>query len=184
MTLEQQIDKLAELGLRLNEGITIDDFLYSADREEYENEPFGLILFTYGVEVERKPWDRLFCDRVWNFDVECICDDGSYVTIVENLCRVAGMPDLAVDVKDHVDIESGVAWLEYTMGGNKRHLDIPVNDDWADPDTVTKLMEDIQRDGKHFFGINNGQASILFYLDENTATQLNVLSRDALTRMV
>ncbi|WP_279239794.1 hypothetical protein [Scytonema sp. UIC 10036] len=40
MTLEQQLEKLAELGLTLNEGVTIDDLLYSFDREDYEKNLF------------------------------------------------------------------------------------------------------------------------------------------------
>lgn len=37
MKLEQQLEKLAELGLPLNDGVTVDDLLYSFDREDYEN---------------------------------------------------------------------------------------------------------------------------------------------------
>ena len=63
MKLEAQIEKLAEFGLPLNDGITVDDFLISWTREEYENSPFDTILFTYGIEVEKEPWGRFFCDR-------------------------------------------------------------------------------------------------------------------------
>ncbi len=72
MTLEQQIATLAELGLHLNEGRTIDDLLDSLPRKDYEAQPFDLILFTYGIEVEREPWGRFFSSQVWNFDTECI----------------------------------------------------------------------------------------------------------------
>jgi len=39
MTLEQQLATLAELGFKLNEGVTVDDLLYSWGREEYEKNP-------------------------------------------------------------------------------------------------------------------------------------------------
>jgi hypothetical protein len=64
MKLETQIAKLADLGLPLNPGITVDDFLISWSRQDYEKKPFDTILFTYGMEVEQKPWGRFFCDRV------------------------------------------------------------------------------------------------------------------------
>ncbi len=76
MTLEDQLAKLAELGLKPDEGITIDDMMYSFDRKEYEERPFDLILFALGIEVEREPWGRSMCSRVWNFDTECIQFDG------------------------------------------------------------------------------------------------------------
>ena len=56
MTLEEQIKELSALGLNLNDGVTVDDLLYSFDRNEYESEPFELILFVLGIEVERAPW--------------------------------------------------------------------------------------------------------------------------------
>lgn len=93
MKLEDQLATLADLGLALEPGVTIDDLLYSFDRGAYEKRPFDLVLFTLGVEVEREPWGRPFCRRVWNFDTECITGDGSYVSIAKRLCEVAGRPD-------------------------------------------------------------------------------------------
>lgn len=180
MTLEQQLATLSELGLKLNDGITVDDLLYSWDREEYENESFDTILFMLGSEVEREPWGRNVCDHAWNFDVECIEGDGSYVTIVQNLCRVAGAPDLITDLDDSVDIENGTAWLKYTIDGKQRHYTVAVDNDWADPATVGAVMEDIERDGMRFYGKANGQASIWFYLDNGTADKLNQLTGNAL----
>ena len=179
-TLEEQLETLAQLGLSLNDGVTVDDLLYSWDRQEYENRPYDTLLFMLGSEVEREPWGRNVCDRAWNFDVECIEDTGSYVTIVENLCRVAGMPDLIFDVEDFVDIEDETAWLKYTIDGQQRHFNIPVDNDWADPETVSAVMRDIERDGKRFYGKDNGQASIWFYLDQTAADKLNALTGNAL----
>ena len=180
MTLEQQLDALAELGLALNEGVTVDDLLYSWDRENYEEEPFDAILFVLGSEIEREPWGRNICDKAWNLDVECIEDHGAYVTIVENLCRVAGMPDLLTEIDDSVDLENGKAWLKYTIYGEKRHYTIPVDNDCADPKTVGAVMKDLEQDGKRFYAIDNGQASVWFYLDKATADRLNALTGNGL----
>jgi hypothetical protein len=79
MTLEKQLAELNRLGLNLADGVTIDDLLYSFGRQEYEKKPFDLILFVLGIEVERKPWGRPICSRVWNFDTECINGTGDYV---------------------------------------------------------------------------------------------------------
>ena len=178
--LEQQLETLEQLGLPLNDGVTVDDLLCSWDREEYESQPYDTLLFMLGSEVERKPWGQNACDSAWNFDVECIEGTGAYVTIVKNFCRVAGVPDLMSNLEDFVDFENELAWLNYTIDGQKRHFDIPVDNDWADPETVSAVIRDIERNGKRFYAKDNGQASIWFYLDKETATKLNALTGGAL----
>jgi len=180
VTLEQQIDTLARLGVPLNTGVTVDDLLLSWGREEYEDQPYDLLLFVLGSEVEREPWGRRVCDSAWNFDVECIEDTGSYVTIVESLCRVAGMPGLVSGLEDSVDFENETAWLRYTVDAQKRHFDIPVDNDWADPKTISVVMRDIERDGMRFYGKDNGQSTVWFYLDHMTAQKLNALTGNML----
>lgn len=180
MTLEQQLAKLAEMGLKLEEGITIDDLLHSFKRQAFETKPFDLILFVLGIEVEREPWGRCVCSRVWNFDTECITSTGNYVRIVKRLGQVAGQPNLLKNVEDFVDLDAGDAWLKYQVDGKQRHWKVEVNDDWADTMTVSYVMDDLQRDGRRFYFKDNGQAMILFYLDADTAAELNRLSNDAL----
>jgi hypothetical protein len=182
--LEEQLDKLARLGLTLAEGITIDDMLHSFGREDYEKEPFDLVLFVLGIEVERAPWGRRFCTRVWNFDTECIEDHGAYVEIVRRLSEVAGRADRITDLEDFVDLEAGEAWLQYRIDGQPRRWEIEINDDWADPRTVTEVMADLEGDGKRFYGKDNGQVSVLFCLDDESAAQLNAWSGNALSPMV
>ena len=181
MKLEQQLTALAELGLTLNPGVTVDDLLNSWDREEYENAPFDTILFMLGSEAESPPWGRNFCDRAWNFDLESIEGDGSYVTIVENLCRIASQPELITELEDSVDIDNGEAWLKYKIGGEDRYFAIAVDGDWADPESVSKVMQDIERNGRRFYGKDNGQASIWFYLDNAMADSLNRLTGNKLS---
>ena len=180
ISLEQQLETLAQLGLTLNRGVTIDDLLCSWDREEYESKPYDTLLFMLGSEVEGEPWGRNVCDKAWNFDVECIEGNGSYVTIVKRLCLVAGMPDLVSDVEDFVDSENDTAWLKYTIDGRSRRFTIQVENDWANPATVSAVMRDIERDGKQFYAKDNGQASIWFYLDKPTADRLNSMTGNAL----
>jgi hypothetical protein len=184
MQLEQQLAKLAELGLELDDGITIDDVLYSFGRDDFEQRPFDLILFVLGIEVERKPWGRLICSRVWNFDTECIGSTGDYVRIVKRLCQVAGRPDCLKDVSDFVDLDAGKAWLSYKIDGTKRVWPVEVNDDWVDTMTVNYVMDDIERDGARFYFKDNGQAMILYYLDPRAAAELNRLSDNALKPVI
>lgn len=180
MTLEQQLSALSELGLKLNDGVTVEDLLYSFDREQYENEPFDLILFVLGIEVERQPWGRWISSSAWNLDMECIVATGDYVRIVQRLCDIAGQSNLITNIEDFVDLESGKAWLKYSVDGQPRNYTVTVNDDWADPDTISRIMSDIERDGFRFYAKDNGQASIWYYLDSDTALKLNALADNAL----
>src|SRR5690242_11344950 len=111
MTLEDQLAALSELDLTLNDGVTIDDLLCSFDREDYEETPFDLILFVLGTEVEKAPWGRAVCSRVWNLDMECICETGDYARIAKRLCEVAGQPDCFTNIEDYVDLVRNEAWL-------------------------------------------------------------------------
>jgi hypothetical protein len=179
MTLEQQLALLADLGLKLDSGVTVDDILYSFDRKDYEEEPFDLILFALGMEVEREPWGRAVCSRVWSFDTECISSTGDYVRIVRQLCRIAGQPDRLKEISDFVDLQSGEAWLKYKFNGTERNWRVEVNNDWADMPTLGYVMDDIERDGRRFYFKDNGQGMVLFYLDSKTAAELNRLSNNA-----
>lgn len=180
MTLEEQLAKLSDLGLKLNDGVAVDDLLYSFGREDFEQQPFDLILFVLGIEVEREPWGRAVCSRVWNFDTECIVETGDYVGIVKRLCQIAGQPDRLEDVSDFVDMDSGKAWLKYKVDGKQRNWTVEVNGDWADTMAVNYVMGDVERDGRRFYFKDNGQAMVLFYLDPPTAAELNRLSNNAL----
>ncbi len=179
MKLELQIEQLSGLGITLNDGVSVDDFLISFDRKEYEDDPFGLILFVYGSEIEEEPWGRYFSDRAWNFDTECIEDTGDYVSIVENFHRITGRARKLEGLSDFVDIDEGKARLEYTVDGIKRSFEIKVDNDWADPDTVSTVMEDLMMPGFNFYAKDNGQASIWFYLNQEEAKKLNDLAGNA-----
>ncbi len=180
MTLEQQLESLAEIGLTLNNDVSIDDLLYSFDRKDYENKPFDLILFVLGIEVEREPWGRAVCSRAWNLDMECISGTGDYVAIVKRLCEVANVSNAITDIEDSVNLETGEAWLKYVVDGQPRHFEVTVDNDWVDPETLARIMSDIERDGCRFYGKDNGQATIWYYLDAGTAEKLNALSNNAL----
>lgn len=174
MSLEEQLSKLETLGVKLNPGITIDDLLFSYNREEYEAKPFDILLFILGVEVEREPWGRFFSDSAWNLDTECIEDAGSYAHIIENLCRIAGNKALISDVNDTVAVDAESGKLEYTVGGVRRSIDVEIDNDWADPATVTQIMSDIEEQvpGRHFYGVDNGQAAIWYFLTEEQANTM------------
>ena len=178
MKLELQIEKLAELGLPLNDGVEINDLLLSWTREEYEQEPFDLILFAYGMEIEKEPWGRFICDRAWNFDVECIEGNGDYVVIVEHFHRLTGKKKRLAELSDQVNLETEQASLRYSIDGQHREFEIRVDNDWVDPETAQAIMDDMRGEGYDYYGKDNGQATVWFYMTPDKARSLNALANN------
>lgn len=185
--LETQIEKLSEAGLVLAPGRTIDELLTSYPREEFEEgDPYGLILFMYGVEVEAEPGGRVFCERGWNFDMECLVEAGDYVRAFEDILRITGHPDLVTDMQDDFRIDAKTCEIRYSIRGRKRVLTAKVNHDWADPDVVGEYVRDIEAsltDGRCFWAADNGQSSVLFFLTDAEAGKVNALREDVLVRL-
>ncbi len=182
--LEKQILKLAEAGLRLNDGVSIQTLLTFFPRSEFEGRPYDLLLFVLGSDIEERPWGRYISDDAWNFDLECIDGAWSYQRIIDNLLRIAKRPGLITDVIDGIEAQAAAAGvLSYSIEGVARTLDVKVEHDWADAETVTRIMGDISDaigDGRRYWGADNGQASIVFFLSNSQAAQINRLARNRL----
>lgn len=166
VTLEEQLARLASIGLVPNAGVTVDDFLRSFSREDYEAAPFDLVLFVFGIELEREPFGRFVSDVAWNLDTECVEGPGSYRAILENLCRIAGNPELVTEVVDEVDVTQDSGTIEYTIAGERRILSVQIHEDWADPEVVGQILADIEGElpGRRFYAKEDGQTSVWFAL--------------------
>ncbi|MFQ3247456.1 MAG: hypothetical protein ACI9SP_004113 [Arenicella sp.] len=180
LPIEEQVEILKDLGLELNDGISIHDLLISRSREEYNDSPFDDILFVYGNQVEEEPWGRHICDRVWNFDLEAIYGDGSYVSIAKRFAKVAGIEERVTDIRDSLDEEAEQGWVSYKLDGEERKYEVKITDDWADPDVVALIVSDFKQPDKKFYTIDNGQAAVWFHLNVEQAKKLNELSGNML----
>jgi hypothetical protein len=173
--LEQQLTALARIGLVLNPGITVEDLLLSATREEYEDAPYWQLLYTLGSEVEGEPWDRRICDGVWHLDTECIEGPGDYARVVQELARTAGVAERVSDVQDHVDVEAREAWVSYRLDGAARRLMAVVDSDWLDPDVLAALQADLEQPPRAFADLADGQSVLFVCLAPEQLSALNAL---------
>ncbi|MEW4453173.1 hypothetical protein AB1L30_10895 [Bremerella sp. JC817] len=183
-TLEQQLETLQKLGIGLAEGIKVDDLLISFDQASFEAEPYSLLLFVLGIEVEERPFGRRISQDVWNFDTECITGTGSYVPIVQNLASLAGQGERITEIEDFVDLEEGQAWLKYCLDGQPLTWDVEVNDDWADPMVVNYVMGDLEKPNQHFYALDNGQSAILLFLEDGITKELGKILPEPLMRAI
>lgn len=185
--LETQIDALKEAGLTLAPGRTIEELLNSWARADYESDPYNLILVMYGSEVEAEPWGRYFCNRVFNFDMECLNEAGDYARVFTDIVRITGRPQLVSQLSDDFDFDTKTAEIRYLIDGRQRVLKARVDNDWADPEAVTAFVRDIETaiaDDRRFWAADNGQASVLFFLTGAEAARINALRKGILERYV
>jgi hypothetical protein len=135
--LETQLAELAELGLAPTEGVSQDDLFSSHSRAELERAPYRALAETLARAIEREPFDPM-CDRLWMCDFERIEDHGDYAAILLRLQTMTGAALAIRDVRDHVDIEEQLAWLEFRLDGRPVRWEFGVQDDWLDPEVFTR----------------------------------------------
>lgn len=79
--------------------------------------------------------------NLWQFDMECIEDNGDYVALTKKFAKLCGG---ALDFKqltDSVDIDEEEAQLKFSLDGKKYKWDLEVEDDWVDPAFLLKMAE-------------------------------------------
>lgn len=136
MPLEQQLDNLACCGVHLKPEFSVDTLLESFDREKYEERPYLGVVIRLGGELEHEPFTSL-SDSLWQLDTECIEEDGSYTRIAERM-RDLAQGDLPIrNIRDHVDIENGDAWVAFELDDNTIEWHARVNHDWIDPEILS-----------------------------------------------
>ncbi len=142
ITIEEQLRILAECGIAMRPGRTVNELLVSWSREGYESEPFTMLLHMLGAEVVDGPAaGEPFSDDVWTLDAECIEDTGDYARIAKGLRRLAKGDLPLEDIKDHVDIENDEAWLSFRLDGVEHRWEPELNDDRLDPEIMTRFGE-------------------------------------------
>lgn len=144
LTLEAQLDALANCGVHLRDGFTVEDLLYSSPREEYEAMPFLLVLMVLGTECESDHRRGFLSDDIWNLDAECICDDGSYADIIKRLREISGGEFPAENIRDCVDLDKEQAWVQFDFDGAMHKFDAKVDNDWVDPQ-IFAWIDSLQR---------------------------------------
>ena len=132
LTLERKLEVLAECGLNLAPPFTAENLLKSWPREQFEKPGFAMTLVGLGMTEEQPPW-RNHSVNVWHLDTECIEDTGDYVRIAERMAELTQGSLVIGNLRDQVDVEAGIANLDFDHSGRLVHLDFKVDNDWVDP---------------------------------------------------
>ena len=162
---ETQLGTFRQLGLVTNSGVELSDIDRWGGSEAYEQEPYSLLYSTLGQTIEREPWTPI-SDKCWTFDTEAIEDHGSYVSIMQNLERLAHGEIRFEEPDDHVNLDVNTAWVSFTINGDSYKWDMVVNDDWVDPQIFTKVVELTKKyrtRGKYTYYNTAGQDVVIGY---------------------
>ncbi len=131
-SVEHQLDKLGSVGLRLTEGVKVDDLFLYDSRENMEREPYSALIAALGYSTEDGE-DTAFCRSLWMCDYEGIEDSGDYVVLMKHLQVLSEERPALSDIQDHVEIGDNKAWIEFDLNAHRVHWDLEVDDDWLDP---------------------------------------------------
>lgn len=170
--LEKQLQILSSCGIILTENATSEQLLAHWSEEEFQANPFMLLLVALGSN------DTSFSRNIWHLDTECIEDHGDYITVAKRIQEIT-MGALAIDnITDFVDIEEEEAWLEFSLNGERYHWDCNVEDDWLDTDIISNFVELVDSqpgNSKLVYISTGGQDCIILFL---TPEQMEKLKND------
>jgi len=176
MSIAQALERLAGIGIRPRPQISPDDLLVSLGGTMESSVDLTMLLCVLGGEVERGDFERI-SDDIWHVDAECIEDHGDYIRLVERFVILSkGLLPLT-NIRDHVDVEKGEAWVEFDLDGKTIHWDLEVADDWMAPELYANLQELVSvRSEKKFFITALGQDSLICFGDAAMKQRLSELS--------
>lgn len=176
---DEQLRVLANCGINLSANVAPDALFHSFSREDYEKDPYRLLLCVMGGEAEHESQageTGYPSDSIWHFDTECIEGPGSYAAIARRLAVLAHPALPLEDLDDYVDIDSDEAWLSFKLDGRTEKWTAAVNDDWVDPTILSRFAALLEsRSNKHFTYIDLGGQDCL--IGCATPTQKAVLMK-------
>ncbi len=147
ISIDEQLHALRAAGIILNPGVTEQDLLAFNSKEDLEKEPYKGLIEVLGIEIEREPYTPV-TNTVWMCDYERIEDHGAYKDVLERLELMTGKALGLTDIKDFVDIEKNIAWVEFKYLNKTVHWDAKVDDDWLDPYILVKYDGLLRQSGK------------------------------------
>lgn len=140
ISLEQQLIEVGHFGVKLNTGVTVDDLFIFQPREVHEAAPYKELFPVLGCDIERAPYTPI-CNQFWMCDYERIEDHGSYTEVIIRLQRMTSSALPITNLSDYVDVEGGIAWVEFNLAESRIHWDAQVDNDWLDPHIIVKFDE-------------------------------------------
>ena len=177
--VERQLDELGAIGLRLTEGVGVDDLFLYDSRGNMEKKPYSALITALGYCTEDGE-DTPFCRSLWMCDYEGIEGYGDYVVLIRHLQVLSEERPALSNIQDYVEIGDNKAWIEFDLNGGRIHWDLEVDNDWLDPFLFVKYDQllaehtDLRIYSNH---TDFGQSALLGCFTSNQFDKLNRLSK-------
>ena len=169
-----QLKKLEELGIKLNQGIEPSMLFEEFSEQEYQNDPYQLLLLAMGGEIYRDDEFHDVSNNIWHLDTECIEDHGDYIRIIDRLKNLTNTNIL--DARDFVDVENEKAWVSFEFESKRIQWDMDVDNDWLDPEVFNKFNELIKDKADRSIVVAAlGQDCLIAYLNKDQLKEINKL---------
>lgn len=165
------LDSAADLGFTPVREITVDDidFNFYNGADGFRLEHLSALLQLTGDDGA-----PLFA-QTFLFDPECVESNDTYARLLWEIADAAGTRDRFADV--HCDLHFGpgfadnpVGEFSYLRDGERVHLDVAVEGDWADPEVVRQIFEDATPHGHRW--VCTGDYGIHVWAHERHATEI------------
>jgi len=177
-TLSEGLAALEQCGIRKRDDVSIDDILFSTGGTADDPIDYVHLLCLLGSDVERDDF-RPKSNDIWHFDTECIYDDGDYVQIANRLVTLSKGALSITNLQDRIDFEKSLAWLEFDFRGKRIHLDLKLQDDWVDPDVLSRCAElllNFQTEPRFTYADLGGQDCLIGFATEKQRRALTALT--------
>lgn len=161
LTLEQKLEHLALCGLKLAEPFTVEDLLYSWEREQLEQPGYDFLFSALAMCEEREPWRQL-CDSVYNFDTECIENDDDYTNILMQIAAMTKGDMLLSAFSEQVPIGGGKAHLSFKCNDLPVAIEFEQDNDWFSEQVLDRVLSLQQTTGskRRFFLRDTGDQTV------------------------
>ena len=176
-SVRQQFETLTALGLQLRSGVTLEDVLAEHDDEEYEENPYGLLLTmlarTMGRDGEPDP-DGL-ATNVGALDLEFVEDSDAYEVPIRYLAAATGRRERLTEVSSDIDFENEEGTVSYVINGQRRTWDLEVQAEWADPTVLRYALDDLVSPDAGVASFNDSQTFGFVVVDPGQGKALQKL---------
>ncbi|ODG90994.1 MULTISPECIES: hypothetical protein [Bacillaceae] len=176
VSFSEQLCELQKIGIQLNPIINEELILAEYSEEEFEREPYLLLLIALGSELELN--ENYCSNEIWYLDTECIEDTGDYVRIAERIRDLSKNYLDFKNIKDNVDIENQEASISFTLDEKDYCWKLEVNDDWIDEQIIVQFNDllEIKNTDKRVYILDlGGQDCLVGIYSKEQVKKLNNL---------
>jgi len=175
-TIEEQLNKLEELRVRLKEKVNINDCL-EFKQHDYEKKPYILLLISMGSEIPREDSYTFPSDDVWYFDRECIEETGDYVRVLKRIAELMKDEIVVTDISDFIDIENNEVQVSFKINRAEYKFSLIAKDDWLDINIFRIFSKVLEEHGstRRFFFSDIDQSLLVVLIHKKQYKSLNGL---------